>query len=188
MTTDAAPAVEIDGLRVVRGGRVVLDDLSLRLPAGRVIGLLGPSGCGKSTMLRSIVGVQIVERGTVSVLGSPAGNCALNAAAPAKVKEWMAATASWGFVLPVRIPSTAPNESARVASRYWLGVPSSMFASRKSARSFSSCSVRLNCGICRRPSMPVGWAAIHALSVSRAPSGSASPPKRFQTLPSSGAK
>jgi len=74
-----AAAVEIDGLRVVRGGRVVLDDLSLRLPAGRVTGLLGPSGCGKSTLLRSVVGVQVVERGTVRVLGLDAGAPALRA-------------------------------------------------------------------------------------------------------------
>ncbi|HEY7178245.1 MAG TPA: ABC transporter ATP-binding protein [Gaiella sp.] len=77
--SEPAAAVEIEGLRVVRGGRVVLDDLSLRLPAGRVIGLLGPSGCGKSTLLRSIVGVQIVERGTVRALGLPAGAPALRA-------------------------------------------------------------------------------------------------------------
>jgi ABC-2 type transport system ATP-binding protein len=77
--SEQATAVEIDELRVVRGGRVVLDDLSLRLPAGRVIGLLGPSGCGKSTLLRSIVGVQDVERGEVRVLGLPAGAAALRA-------------------------------------------------------------------------------------------------------------
>jgi len=76
---DGAAAVEIDGLRVVRGGRVVLDNLSLRLPAGRVTGLLGPSGCGKSTLLRSVVGVQVVERGTVRVLGLDAGAPALRA-------------------------------------------------------------------------------------------------------------
>jgi ABC-2 type transport system permease protein len=43
VSADRAHAVEIEDLRVVRGGNVVLDDLSLRLPAGRVIGLLGPS-------------------------------------------------------------------------------------------------------------------------------------------------
>ena len=43
------------------------------MPRGEITGLLGPSGCGKSTLMRAIVGVQIVESGTVEVLGSPAG-------------------------------------------------------------------------------------------------------------------
>ena len=57
-------AIEIEHLRVVRGGRLVLDDLSL----------LGPSGSGKTTLLRAIVGVQIVEGGRVVVLGIAAGS------------------------------------------------------------------------------------------------------------------
>ena len=66
-------AIEIDGLRVDRGGRPVLHDLSLTVAEGSVTGLLGPSGCGKSTLMRSIVGVQIVTAGRVNVLGTPAG-------------------------------------------------------------------------------------------------------------------
>jgi ABC-2 type transport system ATP-binding protein len=38
------------------------------------VGLLGPSGCGKSTLMRSLVGVQRVKSGTVTVLGLPAGS------------------------------------------------------------------------------------------------------------------
>jgi ABC-2 type transport system ATP-binding protein len=75
-TTDA---VEIDDLRVVRGGKVVLDGLSLSVRAGSVTGLLGPSGCGKTTLLRAIVGVQIVAGGSVRVLGLPAGAAGLRA-------------------------------------------------------------------------------------------------------------
>ncbi len=70
-------AVTVDGLDVTRGGRPVLRDLTLRLPAGRVTGLLGPSGCGKSTLMRAIVGVQRVDGGEVTVLGRPAGHPAL---------------------------------------------------------------------------------------------------------------
>src|SRR5688572_4042242 len=70
----ADPAVRVSDLRVVRGGRVVLDDVSFELAPGTVTGLLGPSGCGKSTLMRSIVGVQIIEGGTVEVLGRPAGS------------------------------------------------------------------------------------------------------------------
>jgi len=66
-------AIRIRDLRVRRGGRVVLPDISLELPPQRVIGLLGPSGSGKTTLIRSIVGVQIVDGGSVEVLGLPAG-------------------------------------------------------------------------------------------------------------------
>jgi ABC-2 type transport system ATP-binding protein len=64
-------------LRVVRGSAEVLHDVDLQVPAGEITGLLGPSGCGKSTLMRAIVGVQIVEGGSVTVLGAPAGSPAL---------------------------------------------------------------------------------------------------------------
>src|SRR5439155_4160909 len=70
-------AVSVEHLRVVRGGAVVLDDLSFEIAAGTVTGLLGPSGSGKSTLIRSLVGVQIVAGGSIDVLGAPAGSPAL---------------------------------------------------------------------------------------------------------------
>lgn len=75
--SNGQPAVVIEGLRIVRGKRLVMPDLSLHIPAGQVVGLLGPSGSGKTTLMRAIVGVQIVEGGTVTVLGHPAGDPAL---------------------------------------------------------------------------------------------------------------
>lgn len=59
---------------VRRGGAEVLHGLTCSVPAGRVTGLLGPSGCGKTTLMRSIVGVQIVESGAIAVLGEAAGS------------------------------------------------------------------------------------------------------------------
>ncbi len=70
-------AIVVEHLRVVRGGREVLPDLSVRVPRGQVVGLLGPSGGGKSTLMRAIVGVQVVDGGTVTVLGEAAGTTAL---------------------------------------------------------------------------------------------------------------
>lgn len=70
-------AVEVDRLRVARGGRPVIGELSWSVPAGLVVGLLGPSGCGKTTLMRSLVGVQKIAGGTVRVLGMPAGGSAL---------------------------------------------------------------------------------------------------------------
>jgi ABC-2 type transport system ATP-binding protein len=69
-----APAIHIESLMVRRGGRLVLPGVDVRVPRGRVTGLLGPSGSGKTTLMRAIVGVQIVESGIVEVLGLPAGS------------------------------------------------------------------------------------------------------------------
>jgi ABC-2 type transport system ATP-binding protein len=70
-------AVRVRGLRVIRGGRPVLPALDCDFPRGRITGLIGPSGCGKSTLMRSVVGVQKVAGGEVTVLGLPAGSPAL---------------------------------------------------------------------------------------------------------------
>jgi ABC-2 type transport system ATP-binding protein len=72
-----SPAVTIEELAVRRGGRLVLSGVSLSIRSGAVTGVLGPSGSGKTTLLRAVVGVQIVERGTVSVLGEAAGTPSL---------------------------------------------------------------------------------------------------------------
>ena len=70
-------AVVVEGLRVRRGNRTVLHDIGFAVPPGSITGLLGPSGCGKTTLMRSVVGVQIVESGVVTVLGHPAGSARL---------------------------------------------------------------------------------------------------------------
>jgi ABC-2 type transport system ATP-binding protein len=67
-------AIDVRGLRVVRGDAIAVDGVDVSIESGRVTGLLGPSGSGKSTLMRAIVGVQIVAGGDVYVLGSPAGS------------------------------------------------------------------------------------------------------------------
>jgi ABC-2 type transport system ATP-binding protein len=67
-------AVRTDKLRVVRGGTEILHDVDLSIAPGRITGLLGPSGCGKTTLMRAIIGTQRIARGTITVLGRPAGH------------------------------------------------------------------------------------------------------------------
>jgi len=70
-------AIEIRDLLVRRGGHDVVRVGELGVAAGAVTGLMGPSGCGKTTLMRTIVGVQRVAAGGVTVLGRPAGSAAL---------------------------------------------------------------------------------------------------------------
>jgi len=69
--------VEVRGLRVVRGTTTALAGVDLDVPSHQIVGLLGPSGSGKTTLMRSIVGVQRVTAGGVTVLGRPAGHARL---------------------------------------------------------------------------------------------------------------
>ncbi|BBH68094.1 multidrug ABC transporter ATP-binding protein [Actinoplanes sp. OR16] len=67
-------SIEVRDLVIRRGKRTVLDDFHCAIPRGSVTGLLGPSGSGKTTLMRAVVGVQVIEKGTVTVLGHPAGS------------------------------------------------------------------------------------------------------------------
>ncbi|HEU4361450.1 MAG TPA: ABC transporter ATP-binding protein [Mycobacterium sp.] len=74
---DVDQAVDINHLRVIRGKRTVLPDVSVRIARGTITGLLGPSGSGKTTLMRCVVGTQLVTSGAVTVLGCPAGSAPL---------------------------------------------------------------------------------------------------------------
>jgi ABC-2 type transport system ATP-binding protein len=77
MNVVSGAAIAVECLRVRRGGKLVLHDLSLDVAQGSVTGLLGPNGAGKTTLIRCLVGVQIIEAGSVTVLGEPAGSASL---------------------------------------------------------------------------------------------------------------
>jgi ABC-2 type transport system ATP-binding protein len=79
--TDAqavSSAIRAEDLRIVRRGRTVIDRIALDITGG-IVGVVGPSGSGKTTLLRAIAGVQRVDSGTLTVLGTPAGSRALRA-------------------------------------------------------------------------------------------------------------
>jgi iron complex transport system ATP-binding protein len=58
-------------LRVQRAGHVILDGISLVAQPGEFIAVIGPNGAGKSTLLRVLAGLQVPERGSVTLAGKP---------------------------------------------------------------------------------------------------------------------
>ena len=65
----AHPAVEIRNVTRRFGQKMALDDVSLTLPAGTVLGLVGENGAGKTTLIRHVMGLLKAEQGTVQVFG-----------------------------------------------------------------------------------------------------------------------
>ncbi|TWH99713.1 phospholipid/cholesterol/gamma-HCH transport system ATP-binding protein [Luteimonas cucumeris] len=64
-------AVRLTDVRLHRGGRAVLRDVSLDVPRGSITAVLGPSGSGKSTLLAALTGELVPAGGRVEVFGQP---------------------------------------------------------------------------------------------------------------------
>lgn len=61
--------IKIDHLSKKYNDNVVLDDISLEIKQGDVVGIIGPSGTGKSTLLRCVNRLETPEKGTVTIRG-----------------------------------------------------------------------------------------------------------------------
>lgn len=63
------PAIEITGLRKAYNSKVVLEALSLAVPAGTIFGLIGPNGAGKSTLIGILTGLLDFNEGQILING-----------------------------------------------------------------------------------------------------------------------
>ncbi len=61
--------VDISGLSRSFGARLALDDVTLQIPKGVVMGLVGLNGAGKTTLIKHILGLYRAQTGTISVFG-----------------------------------------------------------------------------------------------------------------------
>jgi sulfate-transporting ATPase len=59
--------VEADHVKKAYGDRVLIDDLSFKLPRGGIVGVIGPNGAGKTTLFRMIAGQEKPDGGTLRV-------------------------------------------------------------------------------------------------------------------------
>ena len=59
--------LEVDHLTKGFGERLLIDDLSFKLPPGGIVGVIGPNGAGKSTLFRMIIGQETPDNGSLRV-------------------------------------------------------------------------------------------------------------------------
>src|SRR6185436_12087646 len=59
--------VEAKGIKKGYGDRLLIDDLSFKLPPGGIVGVIGPNGAGKTTLFRMIVGQETPDDGAIRV-------------------------------------------------------------------------------------------------------------------------
>ncbi len=59
--------VEADHLRKSYGERVLIEDLSFKLPRGGIVGVIGPTGAGKTTLVRMITGAEKPDAGALRI-------------------------------------------------------------------------------------------------------------------------
>lgn len=77
MTSDLTAAsgpvdvLTLAGAELGFGGRTLWDGLDLSVRSGEFLAVLGPNGSGKTSLLKTILGQQQLDRGTISVAGGP---------------------------------------------------------------------------------------------------------------------
>jgi ATP-binding cassette ChvD family protein len=59
--------IEVEHLTKAYGDRVLIDDLSFKVPKGAIVGIIGPNGAGKSTLFKMLTGDENADSGSVSV-------------------------------------------------------------------------------------------------------------------------
>ncbi len=59
--------VEVDGLKKAFGDRLLIDDLSFKLPPGGIVGVIGPNGAGKTTLFKMLTGKEKPDGGEIKL-------------------------------------------------------------------------------------------------------------------------
>ena len=59
--------IEFSGLSKAFGDKLLIDDLSFKLPPGGIVGVIGPNGAGKTTLFRMITGAEKPDAGAIAI-------------------------------------------------------------------------------------------------------------------------
>ena len=125
----------LDGLCVERGGRPVVKDVTITVPAGQVTALLGPNGAGKSSLVLAVGGVLRPRPGSVSLDGSE-----LAGKRPEKIRAAGVAIVPEGRRL---LPDLTVDDNIRVAT-YALPAAAALEGRKRALELFPALEKRLN--------------------------------------------
>ncbi len=101
-------AFEISGLGVAYARKRVLEDVTLSVPRGTMVGIVGPNGGGKSTLLKAVLDLAPVVSGSVEILGQPPGRHARRSVGYVPQREdvdWSFPVSAHDVVMMGRVPS-----------------------------------------------------------------------------------
>jgi zinc/manganese transport system ATP-binding protein len=70
VSAGAVNAIELDGVTVARGGRIVLSGVDIVVEDNEFVGVFGPNGAGKTTLLQAVLGLLPPSAGAIRVLGA----------------------------------------------------------------------------------------------------------------------
>jgi branched-chain amino acid transport system ATP-binding protein len=93
-TNGSVPALELDGVFAGYGRKTVVFDTSFHVMPGEIVGVFGHNGSGKSTTIRSVLGTNPAQRGTIRYFGEDV----TRAGSRANVRNGMALIPSERFV------------------------------------------------------------------------------------------
>ncbi len=62
--------LEIDNVTKKYGSKIALDNISVKINKGHIVGLLGPNGSGKTTLIKTIMAIIKQQSGTIKILGN----------------------------------------------------------------------------------------------------------------------
>jgi ABC-type Mn2+/Zn2+ transport system ATPase subunit len=115
--TAPATVLELRDLAAGYDARWAIEDVSIDVPAGRLVGVIGPNGSGKSTLLRAILGLVPRRRGTVRLDGNPLDNRRVAYVPQRELVDWSFPISAGQVVTMGRYPTIGPIAGPRREDR-----------------------------------------------------------------------
>ena len=101
-------AIQVRNLDVAYDRHLALEDVTLSVPKGAMVGIVGPNGGGKSTLLKAVLGLVPKLRGTVEILERPVNRRARRLVGYVPQREevdWSFPVSAFDVVMMGRVPS-----------------------------------------------------------------------------------